>query len=79
MGMGVVVAAALTLRSSAQQWLGVIDVLAIANAFRGAFVCIGIITVMSAWVFWQLESDRVKASPGNEAARKMMGPDGHDH
>ncbi|THT99343.1 MFS transporter [Lampropedia puyangensis] len=71
MGMGVAVAAALI--AGFQQWLGVADVHASSDAFRGAFVCIGIITMLSAWVFWQLESDRAQLDPS------AVEPDREDH
>lgn len=77
MGMGVAVAAALI--ASFQQWLGVTDITGSANAFRGAFVCIGIVTVLSAWVFWQLEDDHAPRKPNDALAKKVLGPGEHDH
>lgn len=77
MGMGVAVAAALI--ASFQQWLGETNILASANAFRGAFICIGIITVLSAWVFWQLENDHQPRKPHDPQKQKVMGPSENDH
>ncbi|MFI4970513.1 MAG: MFS transporter, partial [Lysobacterales bacterium] len=42
----------------------------VLSAFHATFVCVGVVTSVSAWIFWQLERDRaqVPAMPGAEQA-----------
>lgn len=37
------------------------------GAFHATFACVGLVTTLSAWIFWQLES-RTQASPASTAA-----------
>ena len=55
MSMGVTVAAALL--STFEQWLEPRPGFDTLATFHAAFICIGLITAASAWIFWQLEAD----------------------
>ncbi|RMX06349.1 DHA2 family efflux MFS transporter permease subunit [Corticibacter populi] len=66
MGFGVAVAAALI--AAFQQWLGTPDPHQSLQAFRGAFVCIGVVTMLSAGIFWQLDADVPQAGGASASA-----------
>ncbi|MET4578411.1 multidrug transporter subunit MdtD [Ottowia thiooxydans] len=67
MSLGVTVAAALL--ALFQGWFATPDPREALSAFRATFLCIGIITAWTAWIFWQLGSESGKpARPEHDAA-----------
>lgn len=67
MSLGVTVAAALL--ALFQGWFATPDPREALNAFRATFLCIGIVTAWTAWIFWQLGSESGKpARPEHDAA-----------
>lgn len=67
MSLGVTVAAALL--ALFQGWFATPDPREALNAFRATFLCIGLITAWTAWIFWQLGSESGKpARPEHDAA-----------
>lgn len=61
MSLGVTVAGALL--ALFQGWFATADPGQTLSAFRATFVCIGIITAWTAWIFWQLGDDTDSRTP----------------
>jgi EmrB/QacA subfamily drug resistance transporter len=69
LGMSLGVTTAATLLAAFTDWLGVGGGAAALPAFRAAFVTIGLLTMASAFIFWQLERD------GPDDEQPMTPPD----
>jgi EmrB/QacA subfamily drug resistance transporter len=70
MSMGVATASGLLAAFS--DLLGFERGTAVLPAFHATFICVGLVTAMSAWIFWQLDAERTPASA------KQASPSAHD-
>ena len=72
MSLGVTVAGALL--GVFQGWFASHDPSETLSAFRATFVCIGLITAWTAWIFWQLGAEADKRTPPPSPTTETVDP-----